>query len=247
MGFKKDLTGVKKHKLIIISFSYAKDRKNNKKNYYWKAQCECGNYKIVDGNSFNAGRIKTCGCSHIKHGVNSPYIGNIYNNIKITKYLERCKTVGKSYKRTGHFYEYQCLICNYIGRKQDNFLTNTGCLNCRDKGLSLNGFPLWFINRLKLNAKQRNIEYNLSAEYLFDLYKKQKGICSLSGQKLTLSKRWKDYKNNTASLDRIDSNKGYIINNVQFVHKNINFMKYNFSQKEFIDLCIKIVNNIKGK
>lgn len=44
------------------------------------------------------------------------------------------------------------------------------------------------------------------------------------------------------SLDRIDSNKGYIENNIQWVVKEINFMKNNLTEKEFFILCNSVSN-----
>jgi hypothetical protein len=44
----------------------------------------------------------------------------------------------------------------------------------------------------------------------------------------------------TASLDRIDSSKGYIEGNLQWVHKDVNIMKMDLSQVEFIDYCVKV-------
>lgn len=46
----------------------------------------------------------------------------------------------------------------------------------------------------------------------------------------------------TASLDRIDNTKGYLEDNVQFVHKDINRMKWAHSQQYFIELCSKVHN-----
>ena len=41
-------------------------------------------------------------------------------------------------------------------------------------------------------------------------------------------------------LDRIDSSKDYTLDNIQWVHKDINFMKRSLSQEAFLDLCLKI-------
>jgi len=49
---------------------------------------------------------------------------------------------------------------------------------------------------------------------------------------------------NTASLDRIDSSKGYVKDNVQWVHKDINRMKWNFPQDKFVKLCSFVANKI---
>jgi len=45
----------------------------------------------------------------------------------------------------------------------------------------------------------------------------------------------------TASLDRINSDMGYVEGNVQWVHRDINFMKGCLSQHNFIHLCQLIV------
>lgn len=45
----------------------------------------------------------------------------------------------------------------------------------------------------------------------------------------------------TASLDRIDSAKGYVEGNVQWVHKRINLMKGTLSEKDFIAFCQMVV------
>jgi hypothetical protein len=47
----------------------------------------------------------------------------------------------------------------------------------------------------------------------------------------------------TASVDRIDSSKGYIKGNVQWVHKTINKMKWGYSQGEFIEFCEAVVKH----
>jgi hypothetical protein len=44
-------------------------------------------------------------------------------------------------------------------------------------------------------------------------------------------------KETTASLDRIDSSKGYIKTNVQWVHKKVNKMKQDTSVDEFKHYC----------
>jgi hypothetical protein len=44
-------------------------------------------------------------------------------------------------------------------------------------------------------------------------------------------------------LDRIDSNLGYVVGNVQWVLKEINIMKHTMSHDYFINLCSIISNN----
>lgn len=101
-----------------------------------------------------------------------------------------------------------------------------------------------YIDIVKRGAKTRNIQYDLSYEYLWNLFLKQERKCALSGVILNLVVNYrKDKKEHTASLDRIDSSIGYIQGNVQWVHKTINFMKQDYTQQEFIDWCGKVTEN----
>jgi hypothetical protein len=76
-------------------------------------------------------------------------------------------------------------------------------------------------------ARYRKREFDLTLEYLKEIWDLQKGKCIYTGIEL---KNWNYHGNNsiyTASLDRIDSSKGYVRGNVQFVSRNINLMKNN--------------------
>ena len=70
------------------------------------------------------------------------------------------------------------------------------------------------------------------------------GKCALSGLEIQFGKHWKMMSDQTASLDRIDNTKGYIVGNVQWVHKQVNFMKGTMRQKEFIKFC-KLISSSK--
>ena len=45
-----------------------------------------------------------------------------------------------------------------------------------------------------------------------------------------------------ASVDRIDSSKGYVIDNIQWVYRKINRMKNDVSDMDFVDLCTLVHN-----
>jgi len=102
-----------------------------------------------------------------------------------------------------------------------------------------------FWARVQASAKQREIEFNISKEYMWDMIKAQGFKCSLSGVDIQLAFSSKDLHNgfNTASIDRIDSSKGYIEGNVQWVHVKINYMKQSISQEEFIQFCKLVALN----
>jgi len=103
----------------------------------------------------------------------------------------------------------------------------------------------WWFNHVKreINQKKRHkIDYDLTIEKAWDLFLKQNRKCALSGISLYFGNT---PTTNCASLDRIDSSKGYTIDNVQWVHKHINFMKRNYSQDYFIEMCKKVAEYFK--
>ena len=123
--------------------------------------------------------------------------------------------------------------------------TSTQCLTCgnslkKDKNPSWKGFgdiPGKLISKLKRDAKTRGLEFNITIEDLDKKIKSQKYKCALTGVELSTN-----YKSMTASVDRIDSSIGYVIDNIQWVHKDINMMKRNHSEEYFINLCKMVVD-----
>jgi len=88
-----------------------------------------------------------------------------------------------------------------------------------------------YITEIKRSAKNRELEFNIDTQYLWDLLLFQNFKCALTGESITVSKNWRKYEF-TASLDRIDSTKGYIPGNLQWVHKIVNRLKSNFQENE---------------
>lgn len=102
--------------------------------------------------------------------------------------------------------------------------------------------PYWLT--IQKRARTQNIEFSASAEYIWSLFVKQNRKCAYSGRDIKFAKSIKEYTSgeNTASLDRIDSSKGYIEGNLQWLHKNVNKIKWDLSEEEFLSLCKDISN-----
>jgi hypothetical protein len=120
-----------------------------------------------------------------------------------------------------------------------------GCSKCRGQSNSTIKSPFWkggnFISSTlfttyKIGAQNRNIEFNITLHDLEQQWNQQKGLCKYSNTILTLPKNTRD-KTFNASLDRIDSSKGYQVDNIQWVTKEINLMKMNLTEPRFLELC----------
>src|SRR5690348_16849876 len=93
-----------------------------------------------------------------------------------------------------------------------------------------------FFSSIKYKANLRGIHFDLTLPFLDKLIKEQGFRCKYSGLPIDAKTRGKI----TASLDRIDSDKGYTEDNVQFVSIKVNYMKHVLDQTEFLDLIRKI-------
>ena len=98
---------------------------------------------------------------------------------------------------------------------------------------------LW--NSILQHAKQRHLEVSITIQEAWQLFIDQKEKCAITGESISFAITPQERKDNigTASLDRIDNCKGYTKDNIQWVHKYINYMKMNLSQNDFLYWCAK--------
>lgn len=103
---------------------------------------------------------------------------------------------------------------------------------------------------IKYSAKRRKIDFNLSILEIENQFEKQNFKCFYSGMILRFD--IKNAKGNfirpsgTASVDRIDSSKGYTADNIHIVHKDVNLMKQQLSVDRFLDYIRLISQNKKN-
>lgn len=98
---------------------------------------------------------------------------------------------------------------------------------------------------IRRNARRRGIffdEESLTVDFLWNLFLQQDNKCAYTGLELTFGEHHRDYSR-TASLDRIDSEKGYEVGNIQWVHKCINRMKIDVEPEMFIKMCKLVAQN----
>ena len=236
-------------KLTILSIIYP----NNiiGKRAYANCLCECGREKEINLRDIIKNKIKTCGCSKRLH---ISLVGRKLGSLNI---LSRINDQNyPSHKGVYYMCQCDCGIEKIIGHSaiERQNQRSCGCKSTDDRRKKTHKLnPAWkgvgdisghHYASIKHNAKRRNLEFSLTKEYIWDLYEAQNKRCALSDLDIYFTN---SYSNGvyTASLDRIDSNKGYIIGNVQWVHKDINYMKSNHSQEYFLSLCEKIYNKNK--
>lgn len=95
------------------------------------------------------------------------------------------------------------------------------------------------LSKLRGGAKKRNLEVKITIDDIWDVHLRQDKKCAISGVPVSFPTSNKEYISYSAvaSVDRIDSSKGYTIENIQIVHKQINIMKQSMSDRDFINWC----------
>lgn len=151
-------------------------------------------------------------------------------------------------RKAGYSYKIRCKCGNILYRNVSEILncTKKFCKDCCAKTGKLssnwkgyNNIPLSYYNQIKHGAKVRDIPFNITIKEIDKILINQNYKCILSNLPLKISKN--------ASLDRIDSKIGYELDNVQFIHKDINKMKNAFDETYFVTMCSLIAENNDNK
>lgn len=176
---------------------------------------------------------------------------DITKELLIDKYYNGNKSMPEIAKDLGISTSYvKKLFGKYnIPSRQKPTVSKSRIAFCKRRRKGFKGITGTYWCAVKYHAKYRNMIISVDMEYVWWLYKKQKMRCALSGQKIFFPKNGsiKGRTYQTSSLDRIDSSIGYIAGNVQWVHKDINVMKQDWTEKEFIKICTLVARYNKCK
>lgn len=148
------------------------------------------------------------------------------------------RQIGNKYSRCPTTIK-KILLRNNIELRNQTYYAKLG-LGLRSTGYKNITGTLW--GHYRRGAKSRNLEFNISKEYAWNVFIQQNRQCALSGESLYFDTASTNCIRGNASLDRIDSSRGYVEGNVQWVTKQINISKMDIDNQDFINLCHKISN-----
>ena len=222
-----------------------------------KLICSCGKEETYQVRYVNRNTMsKSCrSCSQIERRNNDGNrvynVGDVLMNLEILNvysggvvtYKVKCLNCGNIY-HTGH---------SVLNKKKNNKGLSV-CHKCFEYGMKskkkhtmcTENISYSLYNMIERQARLRGIEFNLTPNYLEKIFD---GKCYLSGQPIklkTLKTTNGKLDEGNASLDRINSLKGYVEGNVMWCDKKINIMKNKLNNDEFLVLCETIVNYKKN-
>ena len=125
--------------------------------------------------------------------------------------------------------------------------TKRGCVVCTNfqgyKDISGTTF-----GNIRKQAESRNLIFEITIEDIWEQYEKQDRKCALSGKPIRFHRESKNRtKLQTASVDRIDSSKGYTKDNIQIVNKELQTMKMSMDEDRALAWIGAIADNHKER
>jgi len=196
---------------------------------FWISTCVCAKVNKYSSKSNAITMLERGSCRHCKKDYRNvkDQFTDIYKN-NFGKWCSICSgcNVEQAYTRKDHakqssVADWQCKKCVQSLKK----FSNNQHIGAMER----------YYNRFEKSAFNRQIDWKLSLEHISEIFD---GFCSLTKWKISLS-----YTDATASLDRIDSGRGYETGNVRWVHKMVNMCKNKYSETDFINMCLAIASN----
>jgi len=112
-----DLTGHKKGRLTVLSYSYSHTQPSGQKRAMWNVICECGTEKKISTSGLTSGKTISCGC-YKAEGLNKKEEGVSSFNHKYRGYKARARTHNKNIEFTLTKEEFREIVlkpCHYCG------------------------------------------------------------------------------------------------------------------------------------
>lgn len=138
--------------------------------------------------------------------------------------------------------EYKCQYCGETDPSKFELNNHITCKHCRNKlrhKKEHEDMQTALYNRSQDSAYKRGLEFNLTKEYIEDLLKQQDYKCFYTGVKFEKEKNIFTQP----SIDRIDSNKGYIKGNVVISTVIANTIKQELTISNLYTILHKFIDN----
>lgn len=218
-----DIAGKKFGKLVAI------ERISDGAFGKWKFKCECGRKKTISKQNVMQGKVRSCGCLNKE--------AQIKNRLKLNgKRFGRLIVKSlNGIKKRNTFWDCKCDCGNEIvvhGPQLVNGHTKScGCGRTYSFEKGDVGFNIVYKQYIR-HARNYNRIFDLSKEDFRELTQKE---CFYCGGKPSAVQRSKSKHSEFIynGIDRIDSKKGYVKNNVKTCCKVCNRMKWDHSLEDF--------------
>lgn len=241
---QEDLTGKRFGKLVV-------DSKDAIKNNFWLCKCDCGKEINVSGYQLTRplNGTRSCGCLRRDSQIND-LTGKKIGRLKVIRFE---RSVKRSSNNAINYWLCKCdcgneKIVPHRSLTRRNFTQSCGCLH-KEQLISRSVKPNAGFNKVYRSyinrCKSYQIEFKLSVDEFYRLTQQNCFYCGETPSRESSS--WcKDGRSPFLynGIDRIDSNKGYAINNCVPCCSKCNYAKGNMSLEDFKNWVSKIYRHL---
>jgi len=200
---------------------------------------------------------------HLQRTNPDDIIGKRQGKLLVQSFLRTEPYISSTGKFYRYDYIYRCLCdcgktveIKRVRLLKDPSVRSCGCLQVQN--LSKQKNPYWkgcgdisgTMWRAKWhNAKIRGFSFDLSIEQAWTQFEEQERKCALTGTPLIIAPKTSgvgSVSKTTASLDRTNNSLGYTVENIQWVHQDINQMKGTFTMDRFLEICRAVTDHANG-
>ena len=146
----------------------------------------------------------------------------------------------------------KCLSCGEVIKnpfpnrklRSDARVCSSTCWH-REYRTSDEGWAKDCIRKAKKRSSLIKKDFDITVPFLLKLLKDQNRSCAITGTEFKFRSEFEGRMDQfRASVDRIDSNKGYTKDNVQLVCAQVNIMKHQSTETELLFWATKIVEGL---
>jgi hypothetical protein len=145
----------------------------------------------------------------------------------------------------------------YVSNHVKNSLKLTYvCKECSKKKIheyrnTESGFWVSVWNNLVGNSKNRGLSVSITKDDIQDLWKRQNGLCAITGFQMELAKsqktsRARSFSPYRLSIDRIDNSAGYTKDNIRIVCAYVNIMRMDMTDAQLKFWCEAITKGMNN-
>jgi hypothetical protein len=237
----EDLVGVRFGLLVVNARA-----KTSGKGCTWLCRCDCGNDYVARARYLKRGYVKSCGCLRAARAGKSRVVqpGAKFGRLTAIEHV--------GFKGRHALFKFKC-DCGSEKVISANSVRNGDVRSCgcwrREQVLAARRFlpghdgkaALRFLYKnCSIGARRRGIVFSIGLDLFGRLVK---APCSYCGQppEVCPRKRYADYMNN--GIDRIDSTKGYSVDNVCTACSRCNTAKSTMTREEFLTWVTRVARH----
>lgn len=220
---------------------------------YWHFKCTCGNDHVAKLYEVRAGQIKSCGCLRGETQFPPIKIGDSFGHLTAVRFIVdsaswvfKCacgiECSPRAHRvRAGRIKTCGCNVYCQNSETKSDIEIKSEIIRLRKRGNKQTRLTN-MLSSIKVSARNRGLSFSLLRSDIEALAEKQNWTCAMTGIALDVGTT-KGSQPFRPSVDRIDSKRGYDVENIQLVCLMYNIAKNQFNDSDVLTFAHALVEH----